>query len=123
MELKGIRRILGIYETKTKTMEVSDIIFLKEDNERVCNIFQWDYIPMDSGSGVCSVCAENRFNDTQPADEYGNNSSDKNKKVIVRHKRKVQIKPISPMTAQNKTQKKETDVKTSDSNKSTNSKF
>ena len=44
-------------------MEVSDIIFLKEDNERVCNICQWDYIPMDSCSVVCSACAENRFND------------------------------------------------------------
>ena len=44
-------------------MEISDIIFLKEENERVCNICQWDYISMDSGSGVCTPCAENRFND------------------------------------------------------------
>jgi hypothetical protein len=27
-------------------MEISDIIFLKEENERVCNICQWDYIDL-----------------------------------------------------------------------------
>lgn len=44
-------------------MEISNIIFSKEDNERVCNICQWEWISMDSGSGVCTLCAENRFND------------------------------------------------------------
>ncbi len=44
-------------------MELSDVIYSEKDNERLCNICQWDYIPLDSGSGVCSTCAENRFND------------------------------------------------------------
>jgi hypothetical protein len=44
-------------------MEVSDIIFSKNENERVCNICQWNNIFMDNRSGVCSTCAENRLND------------------------------------------------------------
>ena len=44
-------------------MELSDVIYSKEDNERLCNICQWDYISLDSVSGVCSFCAENKLND------------------------------------------------------------
>ncbi len=47
----------------SKTMVVSDRIFLKDDNERLCNICQATEIYMNQNSGVCSTCAENRFND------------------------------------------------------------